>query len=162
MIASNTTIRGLRSLLLAGLALLVPVQKPIAEERELTFREIAAGTWGFGVEGASCDDNPHTIEFSADGQFMFLRYSQTVDGEPPPVTKYELLGEGPGFMRMAMKGETRTTDEGEPVKWDMVLLTPDSYCWHRTDWQEGGCTQPAHRCSAEEGAERGATLFEVA
>lgn len=149
MIASNRTMRVFRPLLLAGFALLAPGQPLLGEERELTFREIATGTWGFDVEGASCEDNPHTIEFSADGQFMFLRYSKSVDGEAPPVTKYELLGEGPGFMRMAMEGETRTTDEGDLVKWDMVLLAPDSYCWHRIDWQEGGCTQPAHRCSSE-------------
>ena len=143
------TMRALRSLIFGGFALLVPGQTVLAEERELTFEEIVTGTWGFEKEGASCEDNPHTIEFSADGQFMFLRYSRSVDGEPPPITKYELLGEGPGFMRMAMEGETRTTDEGQPVKWDMVLLAPDSYCWHRTDWQEGGCTQPASRCSSE-------------
>lgn len=141
--------RVLRSLLLGGFALFVPGQTLIAEERELTFEEIVTGTWGFEMEGASCEDNPHTIEFSADGQFMFLRYSKSVDGEPPTITKYKLLGEGPGFMRMAMEGETRTTDEGDLVKWDMVLLDPDSYCWHRTDWQGGGCTQPANRCSPE-------------
>lgn len=142
------------SLILLGSVLLVPGQRIAKEPGPLTFQEIAAGTWGFDAEGASCDDNPHRIEFSADGQFMWLRYSKGVDGELPPITEYRLIDEGPGFMRMRIMGETRTTEADDLIEWDMVLLTPDAYCWHRTDWEEGGCTQPAYRCSPGGAANR--------
>lgn len=115
----------------------------------LRFEDLTAGTWGLDIEGVRCEENPHTIEFPDDGETMVLRYAKGVDGEPPTVATYDLMGEGPGYMRMQMRGEARTTEAGDPVEWDMVLLSPDSYCWHRTDWQDGGCTQPAHRCSEE-------------
>lgn len=120
--------------------------QPAAEERVYRFQDIASGQWGFEVEGASCEDNPHIISFSEDGSKMSLRYSVGLDGDPPTAATYRVIAEGPGFLRMAMDGETRTTEAGVPVPWDLVLLSPDSYCWHRTDWQPGGCTQPATRC----------------
>lgn len=135
------------SVVVFGCAGVVHPEEPNSEQ--LRFQDIASGTWGFPVGGASCEDNPHTIEFTEDAERMILRYAKGLEGNPPTEAKYRILGEGPGFMRMEIEGETRTTDEGIPVKWDMVLLSPDSYCWHRTDWQEGGCTQPAERCSGD-------------
>ncbi len=51
-------------------------------------------------------------------------------------------------MRLALiVGETRLTDAGEPVVWDLVLKSEDSFCWDRTDWEQGGCTKNNARCS---------------
>lgn len=128
----------------------VPVSTSIAipesDEPILRFWDIAAGSWGFQVKDASCEDNPHTISFSDGGMTMKLRYAKSLNENPPTEATYRVLAEGPGYLRMAMEGETRTTDAGVPVIWDMVLLNANSYCWHRTDWQPGGCTQPATRC----------------
>jgi hypothetical protein len=30
-----------------------------------------------------------------------------------------------------------------------MLLSENQYCWHRTDWKEGGCTTPIVRCSSK-------------
>jgi hypothetical protein len=121
--------------------------KTLPENENLRFQDIASGKWGFDVDGVRCGENPHTIEFLPDGRTMTLSYEKGVDDAPRLVATYTLIGEGPGCMRMKLQGETRETESGDLVQWDLVFLSPDSYCWHRTDWQEGGCTQPAVRCS---------------
>jgi hypothetical protein len=121
-------------------------ESPPPEEELHRLQDIASGTWGFDIDGVRCNENFHTINFPESGETMILRYAKGVEGQPPTEAVYRLLGEGPGFMRMKIEGEKRTTDTGEPVVWDLMLLSQDSYCWHRTDWQEGGCTQPAYRC----------------
>ena len=122
---------------------------PPPEGQLLGIRDIVAGTWGWDVEGASCEDNPHTLEFSGNGKKMTLRYAKSLDENPPTEAVYKIVREGPGFIRMEKTGETEKTTDGKLVAWDLVLLGPSSYCWHRTDWQPGGCTQPAKRCGAE-------------
>ena len=114
-----------------------------------TLREAAAGVWGFEAKGASCKDNPHTISFSPDGTEMTLRYSKSFDESPPVQARYKILADGEDYLRMSMYNEDRKTDSGELVVWDLLMLSYDSYCWHRTDWSENGCTQPASRCPPE-------------
>jgi hypothetical protein len=116
------------------------------ESKPLRFREIASGVWGLEHQDLTCKGNAHTIEFSDDGTIMTLRYTRGIGGKPPTKVAYRVISEGPGYLRMRMEGEERKTDDGELVVWDLVLLSLDSYCWHRTDWQQGGCTQPAVRC----------------
>lgn len=134
----------------ALLALVLPalaLSQSLPENQDLRFQDIATGTWGLDADGVRCDENPHTIEFPPDGRTMVLRYAKGVGDKPPFVANYRLIGEGPGFLRMKLDGETRKTETGDLVEWDLVLLSADSYCWHRTDWQEGGCTKPATRCA---------------
>lgn len=121
------------------------------EAERLSFSEIASGTWGFDAAGAGCDDNPHTIVFSKDEPKMTLRYASAKADNTSDTFVYEIIGEGPGYMRMRLIGEERTTDSGEPAVWDLVLLSGDSYCWHRADWKPGACTKPAKRCPSDEG-----------
>jgi pimeloyl-ACP methyl ester carboxylesterase len=40
-------------------------------------------------------------------------------------------------------GETRKTESGDRVVWDLILLSPDSYCWRRTDWPPISSNEPA-------------------
>ena len=121
------------------------------EGEPLSFSEIASGTWGFDIAGAGCNDNPHTITFSKDKPKMILRYRSAKEDDKPDTHVYDIIDEGPGYVRMKLIGEDRTTEAGEPVVWDLVLLSGDSYCWHRTDWEAGACTQPARRCPSDEG-----------
>lgn len=109
-------------------------------------RELAAGTWGFEVEGASCSDNPHTLAFSDVGRTMTMQYSVGLDGNAPTKATYTVLATGVDFIRMRKVDESEKTESGETVVWELLILSEDSYCWHRTDWQPGGCTQPASRC----------------
>jgi hypothetical protein len=105
------------------------------------------GTWGMEGEGVSCKDNPHTIQFSPDVREMTLQFTKSFDANPPTRSVYDVRGEGAGFLHMTLRGEDRKTDAGKLVEWDLVLLDADRYCWHRSDWREGGCTQPATRCA---------------
>ena len=122
-----------------------PAADPSEEERRFV-RQVATGTWGTEFEVATCLSNPHTSRFSPDGRTMFLRYAKGEAGVPPADVIYQIVGGGPDYLRMKVEGETRTTDAGVTVVWDLVLLSADSFCWHRTDWQENGCTKPITRC----------------
>ncbi|MCH7779721.1 MAG: hypothetical protein IH848_02640, partial [Acidobacteria bacterium] len=74
---------------------------------------IASGTWGLEVDGATCDDNPHTIEFGPDRKTMTLRYANGAEGQPPTVATYSVIDEGSNYVRLNMNGETRLDPDGE-------------------------------------------------
>jgi hypothetical protein len=135
----------------ASILLVASVDATAEQAAAPKLRDVASGSWGFAVEGASCADNPHTISFSPDGSQMLFQYSKSLDHNPPTKATYRVLSEGEGFLRMEKVDEPERTAAGAVVQWDLVLLSRDSYCWHRTDWQENGCTQPATRCSAQRG-----------
>lgn len=59
---------------------------------------------------------------------------------------YTVLGQTGNVLHTVMDHETRRDETGRFVKWDMVVLDPDHFCWHRTDWKEGGCTATIQRC----------------
>jgi hypothetical protein len=69
-------------------------------------------------------------------------------GKLDSVAVYDILEHTQGWIRGAIRGETRLTAQGEPAVWDLVLRSPDRYAWHRTDWVRGGLTQEIHRCSS--------------
>jgi hypothetical protein len=60
--------------------------------------------------------------------------------------RYRILSQTPGFLRMQVVGETRRTDGGELVVWDLRMRGRDEYCWRRTDLPYQGCTTPIQRC----------------
>jgi hypothetical protein len=110
---------------------------------------ILPGTWGWTIaNGFGCDENPHDIEFSADRKSMFYSVQDPVEsptGEIVKTIQYHILDTSP-HLRMRIEGETRTTPAGDPVVWDLILISPDRYCWHRTDWPVGACTANIERC----------------
>lgn len=61
-------------------------------------------------------------------------------------TEYDVLEHSRGRIRGAIRGETRRTEGGEPVVWDLVLVGPNTYRWHRTDWPIGAFTKAVRRC----------------
>ncbi len=107
-----------------------------------SIRESIVGTWGRASEGG-CTEKPHTIAFSADGGELYLRYT-----DPPGQGTYRVVAEGPSHLRLALRNEVQKTEDGEPVEWDLVLLAPDTYSWHRADWSETLRTWPVRRCAA--------------
>lgn len=62
---------------------------------------------------------------------------------------YDILRLSPTRIRGAIRGETRLTDAGVPVVWDLVMIGPDEYRWQRTDWQFWQFTAGVHRCSPD-------------
>jgi hypothetical protein len=122
---------------------------PTEQAKPNGFREFLSGTWGSEYEGSKCSDNPHTLKLSADGQSMVLAYAKSLNSEPPTRVEYRIIGEGKDFVRTQKLSEKETAADGSLVMWDIVILTPDSYCWHRSDWSDEGCTKPIVRCKPE-------------
>ena len=139
----------IRPALLLLAATTVASAEPMQEGKQYLIRDIVTGTWGTEFEGAMCSDNPHTIRFSADGHSMTLAYTKSLTADPPTRVEYRVIGEGKGFIRMQITNETEKGADGQLVMWDIVLLTPNSFCWHRSDWSDEGCTKPITRCDGE-------------
>lgn len=89
---------------------------------------------------------------------MFIHHSEpyeTEDGEMRSVTPYVIEGDGPGVLHTFIPDETRLTDAGDPVKWDLVVVARNRLAWHRTDWPGGGLTKMLRRCGdGESGGSR--------
>jgi hypothetical protein len=64
------------------------------------------------------------------------------------VAEYDIQEVSRRHVRGRIRGETRRTDAGEPVVWDLVLTSRDEYRWHRTDWPPGSDTKSVRRCPA--------------
>ena len=128
-----------------------------ARDREPDTFTLLQGTWDFAHGDTTCKGNRHEITFSPDRQEMFLTFQtpfDTATGER--VTRYKVVARGrdvhphiPHILRTAMEGETRRTASGELVLWDILLVTPNRYHWHRTDWAPGGVTRPIIRCDGD-------------
>jgi hypothetical protein len=81
---------------------------------------------------------------------MLLRHKEVLPTQviPAETVRYRVLQSEPN-LRMVIEGETRKTAAGEPVVWDLVLLSNDQFCWHRTDWSPGACTKAIVRCPSD-------------
>jgi hypothetical protein len=112
---------------------------------------VAEGTWGWVRAPADsfCVAERHTIAFSSDRSVMTITQSEPWtddDGDVHQVSVYDLSEHDGRRLRGEIRGEKRTTDEGDPVVWDLVLTCGDSYQWHRTDWPSFGYTGEIRRC----------------
>jgi hypothetical protein len=68
------------------------------------------------------------------------------DGEAHRTAIYDLSNPTLSSVRGAIRGEERLTETGEPVVWDLVLTSPESFAWHRADWPAGSLTGTLRRC----------------
>jgi hypothetical protein len=131
--------------LLSGCASLKPVDQSIFT--------VLTGTWGWeqGVE-FGCGGNSHAISFTPDRRVMLLKYEEaSIEQDiPANAVRYRVLQSEPN-LRMVIEGEKRMTSAGEPVMWDVRMLTADRFCWHRTDWPQEACTTDVVRCPVTKG-----------
>lgn len=152
----NTFLRDLALLIglpLVGVIALLAWQRPWNAGYEVTgdtdVFAVAAGTWDWtGAEGF-CADNPHTISFSPDRSVMtIVPRKPWVDSSGVETAKaeYDIQGHDENHIRGLMRGETRLTDSGEPMVWDLVLTSGASYRWRGTEWVPGGYTDEVRRC----------------
>ena len=110
---------------------------------------LAEGRWAWTTRRNACTDDWHRIAFSPDHRVMTITSSkayQRADGTLDSVAVYDIEASGPGWVRGAIRGETRKTPGGRLVVWDLVLRSPNRYAWHRTDWFPGGYTAEIQRC----------------
>ncbi len=109
------------------------------------------GTWGTPGASDSCEKNANDIRFSESGETAHFSYTEPIpgpDGIMSTEFQYKVLGVAGNGVRMQLVGETRTTEDGELVVWDLMRISDDSYCWHRADWQPDHCTAPWIRCQS--------------
>jgi hypothetical protein len=113
-----------------------------------------AGRWDWTSRARPCTDSAHTITFANDGRVMEIRQeSDTGKGGASDPTVYDLLEVTPSRIRGAIRGETRKTNDGRPVVWDLVMFNVNEYHWHRTDWGSFGYTGAVLRCSPRQAGE---------
>jgi hypothetical protein len=125
---------------------LLPAAEPLsAQQAPADIRTRVTGTWRWEQSTPDCKSG-HVISFSADGRRMLLT-PVPMKGDTGEVTQYEILGSGSNTIRGRIVDETRRTERGEIVVWDLILFEQDRYCWRRTDWPTEGCTQPIVRCN---------------
>jgi hypothetical protein len=114
-------------------------------------RKFVAGRWDWKSHTKLCGDSAHVIAFPGAGEVMTItQQNRFVDslGTDRTTTTYDVLRTDSTTIRGAIRGETRRTDDGKPVVWDLVLMGPNEYRWHRTDWWSRGYTAPIVRCDA--------------
>jgi hypothetical protein len=133
--------------LMAGCA--ATATHPVSTTGPLSVRDQLPGRWDWVDAAPRCGASAAQLSFSADGQQVRVWVPTGVYlGEVAlgPAAAYEIIDEAPAAMRLRLIGETRSTEAGVPVVWDLFLLDADRFCWHRTDWQVGACTKPLTRC----------------
>jgi len=111
---------------------------------------VVEGRWAWTTADSGCAGGEwHRIAFTPDRTVMTIAASKPyegADGKLDSLAVYDIVSHTRGSIRGAIRGETRLTDAGEPVVWDLVLKGPNHYAWHRTDWARGGSTLEIERC----------------
>lgn len=106
-------------------------------------RKTVAGRWTWTTDKKGCA-NAHIIAFSDDGKIMtIVQPSSDIGGGDASTTTYDITLVTQSTIRGAIRGETRLTDDGKPVVWDLVLVGPDTYRWRRTDWSSAWSYTPS-------------------
>ena len=110
-------------------------------------REVLVGNWQW--KGIPCDEAP-SYSFSNDGAFMYVRSERGMKmgdaSKSYTDVTYMILDESSHVLRTQIDGEDRRTERGDIVVWDLVMLSQNGFCWHRTDWPAGSCTKVLRRC----------------
>ena len=101
--------------------------------------------WDWSTHANRCGDGAHVIAFSSDRKTMTISLPRSSSDTGWTAT-YDILSLSPSRLRGAIRGETRLTDNGAPVVWDLVLFGPNEYHWQRTDWKPWQYTMGIVRC----------------
>ena len=141
-----------------GIGLLMPVAavagyliytEPYEPAPDTDIFAVVEGRWAWTTTDSGCANEWHRITFTPDRTVMTIAASKPyegADGKLDSLAVYDIVSHTLASIRGAIRGETRLTDAGEPVVWDLVLRSPDHYAWHRTDWFRGGFTPEIERC----------------
>ena len=132
----------------ALLALLIFANPALAEGD--VFQSLS-GTYGpLFSPTLSCKLNPHRISFYDNNQRARFDWQAEIVGyneKRLKTAEYTVVGTSALGIILALDGESRLTDAGEPVVW---ILRPvqglAGYCWGRTDWPELRCIATHIRC----------------
>lgn len=123
---------------------------PYAAPSQEDFFQTAAGVWDWESDSA-CASSPQAISFTPARDIMYITAAEKwerTSGDSTRVSIYDLTDRSPSYVRGAIRHESRKTEAGVPVKWDLVLQGKDRFAWHRTDWRDGATTASLVRCPA--------------
>ena len=109
------------------------------------------GKWGWPVEDIkyNCIGNPHKIQFSTKGNtftIQFLKPIEKPDGSLSESALYNIISTTDNSITATMEGESRKNKAGELVVWDLILINPNEYTWHRHDWAKNMFTPAVVKC----------------
>lgn len=111
--------------------------------------DIVPGLWAWESREELCGGRTQRFVISPDRASMQIHHSEPIEsatGDTTSVTDYVIEGSGPRVLHTYIPGETRLTDSGDPVKWDLVVIGRNRIAWHRADWPQGGYTGMLRRC----------------
>jgi hypothetical protein len=137
---------GIVILAAVGAALL---RRPQYEVSDVDIASAVTGRWDWSTRLDPCRDSAHTIAVSGDRKIMTITLEYLPTSDSDRVTTYDIQRLSRSSLRGAIRGETRRTDAGVPVVWDLVLFGPTEYRWHRTDWNAWGYTESVIRCTTD-------------
>ena len=112
---------------------------------------VASGSWDWVNADSLCVADPYQISFTPDHDLMYLTFTRpAVDsaGNVDSGAVYDVVQHSRSHIRGAMHQEARLTEDGKPVVWDLVMMSPHTLAWRRTDWTAGQYTVQAVRCTA--------------
>lgn len=111
--------------------------------------ELVAGTWAWESTGSGCSGPTQTFVVADDRKSMEIHHSEPIEranGSMESVTRYVIERSSPLVLHTFIPDESRLTEAGEPVKWDLVVIGRNRLAWHRADWPEGSFTGMLRRC----------------
>ena len=128
-----------RSLFVCSISLLTScTTSPPRETAEPSIRTALPGRWDWADASPRCGDSAAQFAFAEEDRQVRVHVPAGVYLGTTPLgadATYQIVREWPRVLRMRMLGETRRTETGDLVEWDLVLLDVDSFCWRRTDWK---------------------------
>lgn len=110
---------------------------------------LVPGTWVWEDSEHGCSSDTQTYAIAEDRRSMTITHSEPYERSPGvmvSVTNYVIDGSSPLTLHTQIADETEVTEDGRPVKWDLVVLARDRFVWHRGDWPEGQFTKSMLRC----------------
>jgi hypothetical protein len=126
---------------------------PLPEAGRDSLFALLAGPWDWTTTVPNCGPRAQRFSFDASGKEFVIRSDVPLDTAGTRELRYAILDAGPELdrraphtIRMRMRGETRRTDMGAPVVWDLILASRERAVWRRTDWEEGETTRALLRC----------------
>jgi len=111
--------------------------------------QVVEGKWTYSGSTGNCDTNAVTVRFTPKHSDMILlpfRSVRRTEGTVDSISRWSLLGHTRHSIQVVRPGETHLTGDSTPVVWDLVLRSPNTYVWHRSDWLPIQFTHELQRC----------------
>src|SRR5436305_195849 len=104
---------------------------------------LVPGIWDWANRPGSCQDNPQTLTLSADRTEVKLEFKKPVTnaaGKQQKSEVYKILDARARLLHTVVIGEPRKDPKGQPLTYDLLVASDNSFCWHRRDRPQGQCT----------------------